>query len=382
MTTPKFEPKKYIIAADITTTAPMHITAIEKGSYDAKIRRLYRHDSPTGVSGIGCSLTRTMAIISAARTGEDGKHVIPRVPVIPASTFAGKLRRAVADRLFDSFIKRGICLSPNAYNTMTSGTATTDLKSDAATHETMRAARNDPFFSLFGGTSFALKAGSIIGEGWPLLEITKDLPMTEPIAPVSPLQNLWDLTDALAIVKKNDVVSQTGAKLEAVVGVPRLIEYLMAEGDARVLSKEKKASKEVGAKKTDLRTLNAVEAVRTGLSFALRVEVTARSPAHLGVMLLGVQSLLQANQIGGKGSRGMGTFVCSGSRLYELDPSNRQTTIISTLFDDKASGYAFKDAPIVQLAVIAGQDYIDAAQAELFEAFAATDAEKIKTLQA
>lgn len=369
--------KKYIIAADIELMAPMHITAIESGTYDPKTRRLYRYDG----LGIGCSLTRTVAIASAARVLDAGGVTVPVVPVIPASTVAGKLRRNAADLLFTSLVKRGLRISPDAYNTMTSGMATTELKVDQATPETMRAARRDPFLSLFGGTSFAMSAGSVIAEGWPLLEVTKNLLMTEPIAALLPFTDIKEMTDAVAIVRKNDVASMTGQHLEGVVGVEKLADYVEGETNARNASKAKKSAGEEG-KKTDLRTLNAVEAVRSGMGFALRVEVTARTPAHLGLMLLAFQGFLRSAQVGGKGARGMGAFTCNASRLYELDPANREKVVLSSLFEGKTTGYEFVHNGVVDEAVIAAEDYIDGANPLLFEAFAAADAKAIKSLQA
>ena len=367
--------KKYIIAVDIDTTAPLHITAIESGKYDPDSRRINRYDS---TNGIGCSLTRTAKIASAAFVHE-GNTVVPEVPVIPAATVGGKLRRAAADLLFESLIKRGLTLTPDAYNTMTSGMASTELKADEATPDSTRAARLDPFLGLFGGTSFALSAGSVISEGWPLLESTRSLLMTEPIGTVRSFNRLSDMTDAVAIIRKNDVASMQGDNLEGVVGVQRLADYIQAEFDSRTASKVKKAAGGEG-KKTDLRALNAVEAVRSGMGFALRVEVTARTPAHLGLMLLAMQSFLRDGQVGGKAARGMGRFVCNASRLYELDPANRQITVLTSLYLDKASGYELADHEVVSAANEAAQDYIDVVNPLMIEAFAAADAKTIKKL--
>lgn len=355
----------YTIAADIQTTAPMHITAIEKGSYDPKSRTIYRYDGP----GIGCGLTRTTSVQGAA------------IPVIPASTVAGKLRHAAADLIFSSLVQRGLVLSPNAYNTMTSGSANTDLNADAATPESARAARRDPFLSLFGGTSFAMSAGSVISEGWPLLEKTKGQLMSPPIMDVATYEKLSEMTEAVAIVRKNDVASLQGRFLEDVVGVVKLAEYAQAETNARVASKARKSAGDQ-EKKTDLRTLNAIETVCTGLGFALRVQVTARTPAHLGLMLLAFQEFLRAGQVGGKGNRGMGTFVCTASRLYEVDPKTRKATVVGTIFSDKASGYETFDNAVVVEAITGAQDYLDAANPLLYEAFASADAKTIKQLQA
>lgn len=374
--------QKFIIAIDIKTTAPLHITAIEKGTYDPELQRLNRYGGKDA-AGVGTSLTRTMAIAGAAQPKENGQPGMytPEVPVIPASTLASKVRHAAANLVFESFIKRGLTITPAAYNTMASGMATTELNADAATPETMRVARRDPFLGLFGGTSFALSSGCVVSEGWPLLEITRDLLMSEPIADVGGFRRLDEMTDAVAIIRRNDVMSLQGENLEGVVGLNALAEYARAESDARVDSKAKKSAGETG-KKTDLRTFNAVEVVRPGLGFAIRVEITAYTPAHLGLMLMALQKFIRDGQVGGKAARGMGRFVVVASRLYELDPANRQTVVLSEPFGDKQSGYAFADHDKVDVAVTQAQDYIDGVQTHLIEAFAAADYKAIKAMLA
>lgn len=193
--------RKYILAADIQTTAPLHITAIEGGAYNPTQQRITRFESKAP-GMIGCALTRTLRIQSAAYAAESGAWVIPEVAVIPASTVAGKLRRAACDLIFESIVKRGLHVTADAYNTMTTGMARAELKAGSATADVVRTARLDPFLGLFGGTSFALAAGSVISEGWPLLEVTKPMLMTEPIGDGQAMKNIGEMTEAVAIIKR------------------------------------------------------------------------------------------------------------------------------------------------------------------------------------
>lgn len=399
--------RQFIIAVDVTTQSPLHISAVEKGAYNVDTRRVQRFKSDSG--GIGCSLTRTMPLPAQARfSGEGDTLYVPEVPVIPASTVAGKLRHACSDLLFQSFVARDLQISPDAYNTMTSGMATTDLKQGLATPKTVRAARKDAFLSCFGGTSFAMAAGSVIDEGWPLLAIVEDNLMTPAIDGVLPFSELRQLTSAIAIVRKNDVADQRGEYLEGVVGVVELAKYMELESDNRNDSKQRKgatfvapeadasldpkeAKKALAAarkafdeanKKSDLRALNAMEVVNPGIGFALRVQVTARTPAHLGLMLLGMQAFLRDGQVGGKAARGFGRFVCkpSASRLYEVQPDSRKTEVVSSIFTGASTGYAFADHPEIYAAVRAGQDYIDAADPRLIEAYTSLNVPAIEKL--
>lgn len=369
--------KKYLIAVDVTTTAPLHITAIEKGSYDPKKpapQRLARFDGP----GIGTSLTRTQALAMQARVSENGVYV-PLVPVIPASTVGGKLRRAAGGLMAKSLVARGLKISPDAYNVLMSGMASTELKADEKIPEVLTAARRDPFLSVFGGTSFALSAHSVISEGWPNLSITESMLMGGSISEPQPFEKLGDMTDVFAIVRKNDVADMRDAVLADVVGVETLSQYIETQGAMRADSKAKKAAKEEG-KKTDLRALNGVEAVRAGVSFALRVEVTAFEPSHLGLMLLATQEFLREGQVGGKAARGFGRFNATNSVLFEIDPDTRTSKRLAAIYQGKETGYAFQENAAIDKAVEAAQDYLDSLSPAVLEAFTHADAKTLKKM--
>lgn len=375
--------KKFIIAADIELTSPMHITAINKGAYmmpDGEAPYILRYE-PSGKSSPQCSLTRTMQIF-AGSGDTDATKKAPRVPVIPASTFAGKLRRAAAELMFDSMISRNKQVSPDTYNMLTTGTASTSIATAASIPEVVRAARNDPFLHLFGGTTFMISSASVISEGWPLLDVTRGLMMTEPILPTASISKLEDMTDAVAIIRKNDVLDMRGEQLQSVITLSDLAAYFTKESEDRKATKQRRSEGEAGPK-TSLRAINAYEAIRPGMAFALRIEVTARTPASLGLMLMAVQRLLREGQIGGKTARGLGRFTLApnASRLYELDPENRQTIVLSSIFENKASGYKFADNPIIAIAVTAAQDFIDECDPKLYEKFKDANAQGIKAMQ-
>lgn len=367
--------KRYIIAVDITTTAPLHITAIEKGAYDPATQKLVRFDG----NGLGTALTRTQGLAHQAYTLESGNVVTPLVPVIPASTVAGKLRRNAGTLIAQSLVGRGLTISPDAYNVLMSGMANTELKADEKIPEVLRAARNEPFLSLFGGTSFALSAHSVVAEGWPLIAGTQSCLMSEPIADLQPFTSVYDMTDVQPIVRKNDVADMKHPILEQVVGVDALATYVEGQGAMRSESKAKKAANEEG-KKTDMRTLNGVEVVKTGVNFALRVELTAFNESHLGLMLLAMQSFMRDGQVGGKAARGVGRFVVSGSRLYEVEPDTRIQKVVTSLFEGKDLGYAFAANETVDKAVTAAQDYLDDIDPAMLEAFTRADAKALRKL--
>ena len=66
--------------------------------------------------------------------------------------------------------------------------------------------------------------------------------MSEPIADVLPLKSVFDMTDGLAIVRKNDVADMKDPILEQAVGVDALAAYVEGQGSMRAESKSKKTA--------------------------------------------------------------------------------------------------------------------------------------------
>lgn len=411
-------PGRFILAADITLTAPLHITAIEKGRYstDGDRPRLYRYDAGAG-AGLQCALTRSRRVMIDMASAEQGEPVAAEneepagsgsqgpsssdIPVIPSSTVGGKLRSLAASLIFESLIKRGQTISTDAFNTLCSGSATTALAGDQAVPEVIRLAREEPFLANFGGTSFALPAYSVIADGWPLIQTTRQYLMSPELLPTEELPNLrWmsQMCSPVAIVRKDPVRELQSSQLHEIVALDDLIQYVEEKGEQAAAAKINKAkakeAKQNGeaiasTKKTDLRTLSALEAVNTGMSFALRVRVDATTPAQLGLMILAFQKLLRDGQIGGKGARGFGQFICRESRIITIDPNtnNPISDAHERLFSARDMGYEVvgledgEDTPITQ-SVQAAQSYLREINALLIEAFATTNVAALRSIYA
>jgi CRISPR type IV-associated protein Csf2 len=301
------------------------------------------------------------------------------VPIIPASTVAGKLRRAAADLIGEAFVARELTLTPRAFNMMMTGSASTSLNVNSASPEVHMVARADPFMSMFGGTIFALPASTTIAQGWPLLDLTQDMFMSPPIGRVDQYTHLREMTDAYAIVKKNDAMDMHSSLLPSLVKLDTLCAYTEEESAERASAKAKKDAGESG-KKTDLRTLNAMEVVRPGISFGIRVRVDSRNPGHLGLMVLSLQRFLNSRHVGGHTHRGMGRFVAADQvRIYSIDPYTWEVLHEEDLFKGHESNYALCGSEVLDEAIEQADLYLNVgAKPELFEAFAGGDYEAIK----
>lgn len=405
-------PGRYILAADITLISPLHISAVTKGRYvyDGGRPRIVRYDAGATSPGMQCALTHSRRLMvdgnvdqaDANGGAEDNTQATASstdIPVIPASTLGGRLRNNAGSLIVESLKARGLTISTDAFNTLFSGSASTEITAGDATPEVIRVARRDPFLANHGGTSFMLSAKSVTAEGWPLIQATRDFLMSPELLQAEDLPALkWmgQMCSAVAVVRKDPVLEMRSQQLEEVVKLEDLIAYAQTKGEEAAAAKMSKAksreAKESGeyveaGKKRDLRTLSAFEAVNTGMSFALRVRVDATTPAQLGLMVLALQKLLRDGQIGGKAARGCGQFLCRDSRLIKVDPkTNRPTDPMGErLFLSRGEGYdvaglADDEDSVLVKGVLAATDYLQDVSPMLLEAFASADAATIKKI--
>jgi CRISPR type IV-associated protein Csf2 len=398
MTTTSF-PARFILAADILLTAPMHISAIEKGRYvyaGENTKRL-RYDSRD--QGIQLALTRTMRLANhvdvISNEGDETRRYGLDIPVIPASTLGGALRNSAATLICKSLIQRDLTLSTNAFNMLHTGSATTSLDADKTSPEVVRAARLDPFMANFGGSSFALSSRSVVATGLPLIEKTREMLMSPPLDEegVLSMERLYDMTSVMAIVRTDPLRSLSNETIQDVISEAALNAYFddLTEKDQKKATNKALAKADPGSatreKKTDTRTLNAMEVINPGMSFALRIQVDALTQEQLGLMVLAFQKVLRDSEIGGKTARGFGQFICKDSRLLQIDPSTNRPfpSSESRLFQDRSTGYAVagldNESPTALVsAVQSAQDFLSELDPSLIEAFANTNADAIKQL--
>ena len=391
--------RKFILAVDIESTSPMHISDVTKGTYDPSANRVHRYASGPG---IGCSLTRTLELAPHASSALDGDgdgdgdgleagaraNGRPKsltVPILTATKLRSALRRACADMIFESWIGREQQVDVNVVNAMTSGAHTTSPNADVRTPQVDRYCENDPFWGLWGGGSMFLEGCAQVSNGLPLIEQTLHMLQSPALAePAYGVRGLSDMTQALPILRTDSVAAASVPQLADLVGFDALTQAHQARTVQRSESAAaKKASKETGeaiGKKTDLRAINAIEVARAGLKYALRVSLRAPSPAHLGMTVLAMQDVLRNGQIGAGAARSLGQFIGLQSRLYQVDPATGKMDALSEIFGDRVSGYAIHAHPELTAAVAAAQDYLADVDAAAHRAIVYADTGAIGTL--
>lgn len=398
-TQPNTYPASFILAADLCMTSPMHITAIEKGRYDPTTARLLRFDNSSGGLQVKLTRTRRMNDASFARTinpeGPDGGQVRygMDVPIIPASTLTGRLRNSAAELIFRAFVERGLKVSPAAYNTLCTGSASAALSVSASGPEVVLAARRDAFLANFGGTAFAVPARTIISDGLPLIKRTLSMLMSPALIDadaIPDMTHIRQMASVSAVLRRDAMADMRGDSFDEVLAFGDIMAY--AELDAARKERRREARVVEGAaqaegvryerpKKEELRTLAAMEVVDPGLHFAVRVRVDAHSPEQMGLIVLALQRLLRGGQIGGKAARGFGRFTCEHSALIQLDPQTGREVARAVLFGGAEVAYdvVLENFFLVRAQEACGQ-YLLRINPHLFEAFAKADADEVKRL--
>jgi len=378
--------KRYSVAIDVLLQSPLHISAMEEGRYlpdETGARRVRRTSERIGIP---LTLTRELEItlsdpITVGTGDEAFTKTTMRVPVIPANTLGGRIRRCAAELMLDSLIARGQTVSARAYNTISAGSPDASMDRAGSTMDQVLAGRRHPYFGVFGGTSFALRSSLVVHEGYPITEVTA--PFLSIPAMVPSTGRGYDLTSVIELTKKDDIMDvKDPERLAAGVGVEAVSAYIGGIQQGRDTKAARKGTAEDTGKKTELSTVAAVQVVSPGVSFALRFDLEAASPAHLGMLLMSLQRFASVGQIGGKAAKGYGRLASVHARLYGYTDGARDMDGVTIWQRDPAGAYVFSDHPVVRSAVNAGERFIDDVQATELEAFASADASKLFSAKA
>lgn len=366
------------ICVDIKTSSPMNIMALTKGTYFSEGNRIVRYKT-SGGSECGLSITLPIPGTYTVR-GKEGEEEVRNgtvnMPIIPSSTITGGLRRAACALIEDSLVMRKLNISVAAFNTLSSGSATSTLAA-ATKVTTIKAATNHPFFGLFGGTSFALSSRMVVADAVPVCDESQGMSLLASAEPPM-LVRPYDMLIPVQIIRKNDALGKDAQRLIELVGEAEITQYWVGQSEQSAKRKESKAAAAAAlasgetvekGKKESLQTATAIEAVMPNMNFVLSFEVNAFTEAQYGLFLMSLQRLLRKGQFGGRAARGFGQYkVVSASVASQNDKGVWEKT--GALFSDTTT-LEF-DAELRGAAEIA-EDWIDNCSVPEIEAFAGTD---------
>jgi len=293
----------FTLKAILTTTSPLHITEPSGDRIQLNGRVIY------GDNGFPFARTTRMQfnpnpLLTSLSEETAAAENMQRVPVIPANTLGGLLRRRGARLIHDILKARGETLSTNAYNVLECGAASGKPDKKNATVAEIVSAAEHSYFGVFGGGPRLLRRKMRIDTG---VAITPDT-----LAYV-------DEDLACAVVSRGLCGTSWRRRNDSLLNCvdideqSQVIENFLVEvnkyQDLRSGDKAKAPDGQEKESSDSLERFNALEYVNPGVHFAVRLDLEEASAGQAGFMLASFIKVLEQNRIGGHGRLGYGRFM-------------------------------------------------------------------------
>jgi len=295
----------------------------------------------------------------------DGKRV--NLPVIPANTLRGSLRRAAARLIERSLIARGQVLSMAAFQGLEAGAVHGHPDGGDPTISQYRTESNDPYMGLFGGgprmqsSRFAL--GDAIAQ---TREVNHD---------VETLPTARECVDYRFIRRTDNALG---------IGGEELIESVTESASAWQTLFRTSAAEKSEAKASDegvlrgLNALTAVEFIIPGVSLhADGYFSPTATPAQIGLWLLAILELCRDNQIGAAGRYDFGRFV---AEIVLIREGASAITVLE--YVDGVVKFTWPTTTELGSAITAAQTYLNTVDAASIESLFASSGTAIDALMA
>ena len=336
--------KKYVLEGVLTTLTPLNISEPSDARVDPATGRVSRF----GDAGFPCTVTTHLRVVANAPeavspTGERlpiddqtaRKPTLESVPVVPANTLSGLLRRSGARIIFDSLERRGVTIPLSYYNILCCGAFTGNPDKEAPGLAQIRAASHDPYFGIFGGGPRMYAKRSRVDTGLPLCsEIAQFVPdglgsHLVHLTPSKMTQVLWmrrgdDVSTMRNVEQMQSTITDFADAMDEYLGdsVDRKAALSTRSELKKTAAAARKSGDKVAAKAASegvtesasrgVASLTAIQVVSPGVPFHFRVEL-AGNDAQLGLLLLSVERFAQNQALGGRVAKGFGRF-----RLHDL----------------------------------------------------------------
>lgn len=304
---------KYTIDGILTTISPLHITsAVDSSS---------RYDPKTGryVSTGGAPLTRTRTkpvFIQAdyERTDENGESEATSVrlnlPIIPATTWRGMLRRGAAKVIEDRVRELGQKLTYGTYQGLHCGAISHRPDGVPPTTEEIINAKSHVFYGLFGGGPRMLRGNLKVSDSMPVIvQLIESGILPEHLFDSALKGRSSGMLTIEPVIRKDDFIGvSSDDNTGSVVGnFEEIYSSKRDEALDREKSKRLKGADSNGTAEVEDRGLNAYsfrEDVTVGVPFYFHVTIDG-TPAQVGMIINAIKKQL-ALGIGGRSALGFG----------------------------------------------------------------------------
>lgn len=277
----------------ITLLSPMHTSAGFQGLRLSNDGRITSNDKEAGLAVLS-TLTEPLTV--------HGRY-FGHIPVFPSSAIIGALRRHASQRMRDAILSDNKKLSPNSFYAMMHGQAAASQLGSTATLEHYNAARENPFFGMFGGATLRNAAQYRVSDMAPIITATIEASRVP--------QRFADLAPSSSQgLEPHHLLSY---RVTRKVDDFRRGRDLKAQEDLDIDSLDRDAKTESAA---------AYQIVPSGTSFYFKLQINdSASAEQKGLLLLALADWVQHNQIGARSHLGWGQF--SAHRFRFIDGDNR-----------------------------------------------------------
>lgn len=297
----------YKINIAFKTLSKLHITSTEDARLSSDGKPMHGKTAPKAST----PLTRTCREPVFVEPMEAGESMMDKVyvPVIPANTARGAIRRICANHLFDKFIDNNEKLDIVSAQLLINLAHTGRINgSGVIDYEKAMKAREGLFSGLWGGGSNLHRSAIITPTFYPICEATLQSQLVPHRYQMYSRGRGYDLTTFITQIRRDSLASIEVPAAEQVI---ENYEDEIRQHQSAILQDNatRKKSKEDGeeAKKYTLSNLYAHEAVPPGVSFygciRLKDYVT---PAQIGMVLMSLKQLFNGESIGGNTRYGYG----------------------------------------------------------------------------
>lgn len=334
--------RKYTIEGVLTTTSPLHITQPGAARWAPDGSRRAGGTFTFGDRGYPLTLTRSAtAFLGGVRKANDeepadencASSFSEKVPVIPASTWRGMLRRGAARVIEDHLIQNlNAKLTYDAYHGLHCGAISGNPDGVAPTTDEMRSARTHVFYGIFGGGPRMLPGALRASDSLPVTSGVIEANLLPPSLIDVALKGVEarDLYTVSHIVRKDDIMGAAGAPDEA---EPLISDFDQAFNAARE-QQAKKAARRLASGATDaggeaetgdrgVHALSFRQDVAVGVPFNVRLEIKGTA-AQVGMLIAAMDRRLP-DGIGGRGALGFGRVR---GTLSVVDDTGKRVEVI------------------------------------------------------
>lgn len=358
----------YKITAVLTTLSPLHIT--QPGE-----NRVTLDGKTVAENGFPCPLTTKMwlstrPVLSEMVSGDEASTGVGQrpVPCIPANSLRGQLRRQAARAIMNGLVVRGEQLSIGAYNVLMCGAASGSPDSDPSTVEEAITADANPYFGLFGGGPRLIRSNLRVDTALAITETS--LPYLQP--GLEGAVSAGQLTSVGWMRRNDDAYFLTDSELQSKVIKDAHRALNEHQDGVAGTGRGEDGSDQTDGAKGGLSRFNALEYVRPGVHFAVRLDLEG-TEAQAGLLLQSLLGFVRANRLGGGGRRGFGRFMLQSVTLSE----NGEHQVIGARVTDESTTFEGRGAELLN-AWASAQKSLSAGEIEMISKPAPKKAPKDK----